>query len=60
MILAQKEKGKAIDYHSRSVQLWNKADEVGCGAVEVLKHLSHSAFILQDEKIPPSFLSTHD
>lgn len=46
MILAQKEKGKAIDYHSRSVQLWNKADEVGCGAVEVLKHLSHSAFIL--------------
>lgn len=34
MILAQKEKGKAIDYHSTSVHLWNKADEVGSGGAE--------------------------
>lgn len=26
----------------------------------MLKYLSHFAFILQDEKIPFSFLSTHD
>lgn len=44
----------------KSTQSWNKAGEEGWGQGEMLKHLSHFAFILQDEKTPFSFLSTHD